>query len=743
MFSRVRLMQLLILSSLVWGAAAEAAKASLPLVQSELTFKGIFSERAVWFRVPELWRPQDQAAIKVTFRFSSILDLETSSLTLHMNDRPAQSVRLIDFRGQAGRWVEATLRFPAGTLNPGWNKLELTAYLRSRVHDCEDRENPGLWMIVSPKTALEGTWEPTEVHPDLARFPASYVARAHPDPLVLNTLFVVPEGVGEEALSTLGTIASVLGQHGDLDARSVDAVFAGAAPPELPDAHVVLVGLEGPLGPILQAWGLSEAYARTTGGATPTDDGALLAELVHPSFPWRRVLVVTASTARGMREAQRLFGNDERRVELGGPVMQVLPVPEWSPPPPPERSHRTFSELRIGDLVTRGYSGLREIDFAIPYPAHWVLGDDTRLVLFLRGSQVLAPESMLEVDVGQQPVASIPLSGGLSGAREAAAGAATRTEAQRVEIPIPTYLIPPGGRLFVTLRFMLEVAEEHESCARAAVENSWALVEGRSFIDFERVDVAVDRLASYPDVLTSSPHLSRLTVVIGGRDERGLRLALGALLTLGRQMKGAPLLLPDLCDDATWSSHQERDRDVLFIGDWRASRWLQTMADKLPAAFDVEGALRSKYKTFGHSAEFYQSAGLVMATPNPEAEGRALVVATAFEPEALERSAHLLEGRLDASRLTGNLAVIKTSRIFYMERLTPSVLPSAPTARVEQTATPSQGAAIAPTAAVARAEATRTQGIELDLYTLGVAGAAFILVILILVQLARARKRRS
>jgi hypothetical protein len=670
---------------LLLASTAAAETTDIPLFGKERTFKGIFDSAVQWFRVPELWEPKGTVALRVTFRFSAILDLEMSSLTLYLNGRPGQSVRLINFKGQAEQWVEAELRFPSDVLTPGWNKMELKAYLRSRTHDCDDRDNPGLWTAVSPRTVLQVSWEPKSITPDLARFPATYTERIALDEKALNLEVVVPASAGTETLSLAGTLSALVGQAGDIEPVSVKGVVAGQQAEPVPNAHLILVGIEGAVLPVLQDWGLEAAWKKAAAEAQAKPDAALAIELQSPKYAWRRVLVVTATQPAALTSASRFFGFQELREELKGSSVVITEprIPEL--PPPPSREIRTFDQMRVHELLARGYSGIQDKEFYLDYPSHWVLGERTRLVLFIRHARILAPRTMLEVDLGDTPIASVPLvvaeevktPEGATAEKEKSRASVEEQAPLRVEIPIPTYLLDGSGRLYLTFRFMIEV--DTRECSLSIFENAWVNVEGRSYLELERVGTNRDVLSAFPDLFLDRPHMQGLVAVLSARTTPLFDLVTQAMVRMGARAGDDVWLAPTVMDETAWAAATDRTRNVLLVAPWKDSLVLPGWAEKLPARFDSQGDLRSPYKDFGHTRDFYQESGLVGIANSPDDPERSSVVyATAFDPGALARTGHFLNGWFDPGRLKGNLLVIKTQRLFYLERLLPN-LPAAAT----------------------------------------------------------------
>lgn len=653
------------------AAAGRKQKASIPLLKKEISLKGIFSEHASWVRVPELWEVRGRVDMDITFRYSGVLDVEMSSLTIYVNDRPGQSVRLIDFEGKADDWVVAKLRIAANVLKPGWNKVAFKAYLRTRKHDCDDKDNPGLWMAVSERSKMTLSWEATRVQADLARFPQSYVDRMDLDPKPPNTRIVVPAKSPGEVLDLAATVAAVLGQNGDLDPESLAGLLVAQQGQSIPSEHVILMGMQLNVIPLLQDWGLKKAWTAALKKAGVSLEQPAIVELVHPKLPWRRVLVVTAPTPKKAAAAARFLGSIEAREALGGTAIAIPEHAQVEILPPPSKVTRSFADMRVGSLYARGYSGLQEMDFDLRYPAHWLLGEETKLVLYIRYSQILAPESMLEIDLAGHPIASIPFvaedparsPGGRLRSRPVAS-----TEPLRVEVPVPSWLLDGSGHLYLTFRFMIEVGTE--DCALGTVENAWVAVEDRSFLQLDERGMRRDSLASYPALLLEQAHMSGMAVVLAERDAKSFDLALSAMVALGAEGRADRLLAPTLRDEAEWIARADRSADVLYIGTWADSAWLQGISGALPASFDAEGEFVSEHKTFGHGAEYYQSAGIVGVAPNPDdPEARVVFYATAFEAAGLQKAGQLLMGRLASSRLKGNLVVIKTGKLFFLERL--------------------------------------------------------------------------
>ena len=661
----------ILLISMGVASVAKAQTTTIPLVRKEINFRGIFSKSISWFRVPELWNPKGTAKVTVTFRFSAILDMSMSSLTLYINKKPAQSVRLLNFTGRAGQWVVAELQFPASILRQGWNKLEFRSYLRTRTHDCDDKDNPGLWMSVSTKSFIHVLWSAVRLQPELADFPKSYVERMDPDEKVINTIMYVPTYAPTEVLSLQGVIATLLGQHGDLLPSSLEARMVGNQVEALPDAHIILAGLKKQVDPILRNWGISGEFYKSLKESKVGQNHATVMELRHPKYAWRRILIITSESAQGINEAKRFFSMAELRIALRGTHFIIADPPKVDIPPAPPRNRLTFADLKIGNLIARGYSGLQQIHFFIPYPAHWVLGDKTKLVLFIRHSQILAPESMLEIDMGDHPIASVPYVIKLPEDKKNkySLNRIAVTKALRIEIPIPSYLADNTGRLYFTFRFMIEV--ETRDCALSTVENAWVSVEDRSFIEFDKIGVNRDVLSSYPDILMDKPHMARMALVLSQRTTTQFTLLMRTLVRLGGFIRSDPYVTPTVMDEIDWMAKKDRGYDVMVVGDWKNSKLFKSLARRMPVRFDNKGNLISEYKKFGHAPSFYRKIGLIGILPNPDDKKSSMIFAMGYTPEALKRTDYLLSGQVDTSQLRGNFLVIKTPKIYYLERLYP------------------------------------------------------------------------
>jgi hypothetical protein len=280
------------------------------------------------FSVPVGFTLDEEARFNLYFGHSSITNPTYSSLDVHLNDVPIDSV-LLDERNASGGTMEVTL--PSWLIRPGRNEIRISIAMnlddehQGLVLDAEQ-----LWTAVYSHSSLHLPFTPQDVEPSLDLFPYPFNKR----PNLSGLLLVLPDRARLFDYDLMLQVAAGLGATDRGDYLALDVTTADLLTQEdrqdkdlfligRPSSHSLLAELNDRLPQPFEPDSdlLRSQFDPIVYDQDHSRDIGLIEELAAPWDPERTILVLTGTTDEGVVLASTtLFSQSDT---LAGTVVLV------------------------------------------------------------------------------------------------------------------------------------------------------------------------------------------------------------------------------------------------------------------------------------------------------------------------------------------------------------------------------------------------------------------------------------
>lgn len=569
-----------------------------------------------------------------------------SNLQILWNGVPFEDVPI---SGAPGR-TRVSLRIPKGAIDPDSNRLQVQAFLGLSAPGCgAETDDSARHITVFDTSQVRYSYDDRTAYPrppaiDLARYPAPFFLRSHPQPAPVR--FIVPKRPTSAELGALVRVAAQLGQFAGARGIRLEVSREGDAldPAVLAQRQIVFVGRERSL-PTLQQLPES-AIRRAPGGGyldergerVPPTTGVVL-EVPSPWNPGRLALAVTGEEDQAVERAATAVASRAGLRALRGSYALVGEAFPVDAPALGAGSAITLADLGRGDDLVSGV-GDKTLFFLIEAAGSSTSGS-LPFDLVLSHSPLLdEPRSSVRVVLNGVPVGSVTFR-----------GLAPQRAVARVNIPAQQ--LRPGPNL-INLEFSLQLPpfEQGAGCASLPVEQAWAVLHKESRIQPPTGDAPREiTLGSYPFPFIARGRLSDTLIVCP--DDLGDANALVKLAAdLGRQSRADVMELDAVTVSDFDPASDRAAKNVILLGQPSQNRVLAGLQDRLPIQLDGDQRF-----VFGRDITLavrdLSNLGVVQLIQSPWVSGRWLLAVTSTS----DRGADLAVEAVRQGGLSGNAAL--------------------------------------------------------------------------------------
>ncbi len=279
-------------------------------------------EIAYWFYVPLDWQLTNEALFRLLFAHSRIIEENTSTLSILLNDTPVASVPL---NGENATGGVLELGLSGSRIKYGMsNKLSIQVWMQTERVECERIDHRQVWLTISKDSSFYLAHRTEHTALNLRYFSSPFSDQ----PDLGDLLFVLPSFPGAAEYESLFQLAAALGDRTDGTGFSPAVALGGENldAKTLSEHHVILIGRPA-AHPLFQQVNelLPQPFVPRSNEIEPRVGEVLLrlspetvAGLIQemPS-PWNKdtaLLAITGTSVEGVRWATRALIWDTRQL---------------------------------------------------------------------------------------------------------------------------------------------------------------------------------------------------------------------------------------------------------------------------------------------------------------------------------------------------------------------------------------------------------------------------------------------
>jgi hypothetical protein len=634
LMNRIKFLQVICASALLaflfpqkYAQAQDLNFVEIPLEtfhdEQPIELSGLFSTQTLNIPVPQSWLPGEENWIEVKTRASSLLDLGRSSLTISLNGSHISSYRL-----QKIAETKQRILIPANIFTQGNNTLTFTGTLYlpdDHETNCQNWDDPSRWLTVEPGGMLHLSFVRRDLTMDLSNFPQVFIEPLEgylPDKAKRQPLFVMPEDSSQDDLTSLSTMAYVLGGDANIkyDWRP-EIVSEGQFNANIAaDRNIIFIG-----------------YAPTQLQNTASNDKNYIALLPSPWGQGNAVMIIGDQDRQDGFSPTSVFSDPARSILLYGNVAYIDPY--LTPPPQPFRNDFSFEDLGYLDRTVRGIGQQNLIySWYIPYDI-----DPTLVKLNL--GLVYSPDLDIQNSSFTVYLNGFSVAGILPSAQS--------TPGTPITVGLPAKRFRPGIN-FIRVRSDLHVP--YSSCERAP-ESVWATILSSSTLNATyRNRSPIPSLEHFP--LPFSDYPGFVFVIPDQYDQSDL----GYISRLSFMIGTFPHLLsypPEVMTAGNFMQHETEHRNVILVGLPSQNSATMSTNDLLPQPFMEDGnSLQEGYGVYLPTSDKDASLGLMQIIPSPWVQGGTVLVLTGNDSQGLEWTWDVILNPNSHDQFAGNLMVV-------------------------------------------------------------------------------------
>ncbi len=622
---------------------------------------GVLAHKDYMIRLPEHIRYEAGSELILHFKSSPLLLADVSTMTIGFNDRPLFSVRLGGAQQEEasdsdGR-TTLTIPIPAGSINPGWNRISVKCLLQTTQVPCRDVDNPAAWVEMNEGSVIKVAYANQALFPEMQRFPDSLT---EPQLMQMSqqlqsnkskagdatVSILAPEKSSDSDLRAFLIAASRMSQTLYMQEESFSVGDIKDFSTEATLRNGVLIGTRDKLA----ALDLPAELAASLRGVK--DEEGFLGEFVtgNPGKSQHRWMIISGGSSNGLENAALALGSAAAMEMVpGNPwIVSEQPVvpPVFEKNAQPRNGAVTLASLPGGAITLRGLfrnETSRRVD--IPVGSQTVEGGFINLDF--SHAENLDKTSAVDVKLNDQLLGSIALD---------AANADLST--RRIAIPAGMAGRDPS---ILSLSSYLDIGTV--DCAHRNEERAWVNISGTSSVELQSGPLKIEDLSRMDYLLMRDAYLRRAAVIVPASATPTRMETLKSLAVfLGRRLPSSPVLWPQVATyDRSTQPEQNRvvNRSGIILGS--AFEWSQALPGKpslvISGSEEKPGMLQMRGQWFSANA-FDQSLAFAQLLPSPWSRGELFAAVGGIDGYGGKSTTALLTDPGISDRLGGTVAAV-------------------------------------------------------------------------------------
>ena len=357
---------------------------------NDIIFNGVFDSNIIYFEVKDYWIPNDNNFIYFTYNNTNLNQNTNSSLTVYLNSIPIKSY-YVNEKDKVHK-----LMLPGKALKKGFNEIKFKTYSRVSNLPCEDRINPGNWIVIDKNSYIHVEYNEKIDTNSVSDFPYPYFKNT--DFFSYNAKMIYPVNYESSDLSPLFTFVSNIGQL--LRYQKKDLGFVDSNEIDKNDSNYIYVGLLKNLPENLQGYILKNDNERLK-------KDALIEEIYLNESKKNKLLIITSINQKSLDNAITAIGNAEVVKQMKSSKVWINQDQIFKNIKFIDNSFISLKDLGYSSLISEGViKGISNYNYSVP--KNWKLNEKSAFVLKGKISGIVDKKnSAVSVFINSSPIGSV------------------------------------------------------------------------------------------------------------------------------------------------------------------------------------------------------------------------------------------------------------------------------------------------------------------------------------------------
>lgn len=571
---------------------------------TQTTMQGIFSNRELFFYIPEYWDLK-YVYVELEYDASELIQGIASSLTFRLNDAPITSYR-IDY--EEGSSQTCFLVIPVEQVQEGYNSLMISAYARLYEGDgCADDFTSANWLSIADSSYIRCGYDVKDAGHLISYYPYPFMSSMDDSGRGL-TIAVSDQATSAELQAAMNIMADMSTETGD-ENRIQFCLLSDLNPAETD--RTILVSEYQNLPAEYQAKAENQNRLTDSASITFTDDA-----YGNP------LLLITSEKEECLLEAAYMLMDENRVQQAKGSSIVVASgsaeaVARTSSPSKMAAGNYTVGEITGGGLSF--YGPFRQEQYVyLPFSEDYFLSDAGKVTLKFRYSANLDfNRSLITVFWGNIPVASKKLSDENKDGDEL------------------TFSMPPDvvGTTAGAIRIAFDLEIQDLVCTPRMDQMPWAYVSDESVLYLPASNGIVLTFDLKPSPFRTDGKFNDLLLLVP--DEPTTETLNLYAQIVGMYGAGVNPYGTFYVKRVSEFSESDSDYNIITAGTYTGNTFLRNLNSHLYFQYEEGGQRFLSNEQMVLSEEYDQDVAIMQLLESPYAQNRGILAITAVKEEAL------------------------------------------------------------------------------------------------------------
>lgn len=573
---------------------------------TQTTMQGIFSNRELFFFIPEYWELK-YVYVELEYDASELIQGIASSLTFRLNDAPITSYRI---NYEEGNSQTCYLVIPAEQVQEGYNSLMISAYARLYEGDgCSDDFTSANWLSIADSSYIRCGYDIKDAGHQISYYPYPFMSTLDDSGRGL-TIAVSDQATSAELEAAMNLMADMSTETGD-ENKIQFCLLRDMKPAETD--RMILVSEYRNLPAEYQAKVENQNRLADSASITFTDDNA-----------GNPLLLITSEKEECLLEAAYMLMDEDRAGQAKGSSVVVEAgsadaVAATAAPSKMAAGNYTVGEITGGGLSF--YGPFRQEQYVyLPFSEDYFLSDAGKVTLQFRYSANLDfNRSLITVFWGNIPIASKKLSEENKDGDEL------------------TFSMPPDvvGTTAGAIRIAFDLEIQDLLCTPRLDQMPWAYVSDESVLYLPASSGIVLTFDLKPSPFRTDGKFNDLMLLVSDEpttEELNLYAQIVGMYGTGVNPYGTFYVKRV----SEWDGN-DTDYNIITAGTWQNNAFIRELNDSLHFRYNEteNGAGFLSNEQMVLSEEYARDIAIMQLLESPYAQNRGILAITGASEEAL------------------------------------------------------------------------------------------------------------
>ncbi|MDK2584376.1 cellulose biosynthesis cyclic di-GMP-binding regulatory protein BcsB [Romboutsia sedimentorum] len=452
--------------------------------ENDVNMSGVISGNSKFFEVSKNWNLKN-AKLNLVFTKSELLDIDYSTITVFINEKPIHSERL---DGKKEYKKNISIEIPKDLLKKGSNEIQIKAYKTISDKVCRDDANTANWLVIHKESNINIEYEYKSSENILSEYQNSYNNTDNGDRL--NSTILLPDNYSSAELSSGMILAADFGKKIKYDNFNFD--FKLYSDFKNKNDNIIFIGKNNNTPKEI-------LNLLTNSEKSNLDQKGIIKMVSSPFDKSKKMIIIVSNNSDILKKASKLLSSNDLINNLNKDSITIDKNTDINDLNDKENTDRIYlKDLGYENIMLKGPFS-QEVVMDINTPKNKVVKSGSKVKLNIRYAQNLDFErSLATVYINDVPIGSERL-------------VKEKSDNDTIELSLPNEVV---GKSYYQVKVVFNLELLDVACVTRDTDNPWAYISNESFLEFDYEDNDDLSFNNYPYPFVENDKFNDLTVVV-------------------------------------------------------------------------------------------------------------------------------------------------------------------------------------------------------------------------------------